>query len=91
MFPVQVHYSAPSKGGDKAYFDERVCLNVFVSLWAYLRNYKSNLRRMFVRAVCAPAPHTAKDEESARDNYVLACNFAKYLPSFKKFTHRLNL
>jgi len=23
-----------------------------------------------------------KDEESARDNHVLACNFAKYLPIF---------
>jgi len=25
-----------------------------------------------------------KDEESARDNDVLACNFAKYLPIVKK-------
>ena len=30
-----------------------------------------------------------KDEESARDNHVLACNFAKYL-SFKKFSDRLS-
>ena len=25
-----------------------------------------------------------KDEESARDNHVLACNFAKYSPILKK-------
>jgi len=31
-----------------------------------------------------------KDEESARDNDVLACNFAKYLPIVKKFTDRLS-
>jgi len=29
-----------------------------------------------------------KDEESARDNHVIACNFAKYLPTFKKITDR---
>jgi len=32
-----------------------------------------------------------KDDESARDNHVLACNFAKYLPNihqFKKITNR---
>ena len=45
---------------------------------------------LFVQFVRLP-PTLLKDEESARDNYVLACNFAKYLPSFKKFTHRLNL
>ena len=26
-----------------------------------------------------------KDEESARDNHVLACNFAKYSPTLKTF------
>jgi len=32
-----------------------------------------------------------EDEESARDNQVLACNFAKYLPILKLcFTDRLN-
>jgi len=32
-----------------------------------------------------------KDEESARDNHALACNFAKYSPIFKKsFTSRLS-
>jgi len=31
-----------------------------------------------------------KDEESARDNHVLACNFAKYSPIEKKFTDRLS-
>jgi len=30
-----------------------------------------------------------KDEESVRDNHVLACNFAKYLP-IKKATDRLS-
>jgi len=24
--------------------------------------------------------HTDKDEESARDNHILACNFTKYFP-----------
>jgi len=31
-----------------------------------------------------------KDEESARGNHVLACNFAKYSPIKKNFTHRLS-
>ena len=31
-----------------------------------------------------------KDEESARDNHVLACNFAKYSPTLNFFTHRLS-
>ena len=31
-------------------------------------------------ALCALGQHTAEDNESARDNYVLACNFAKYSP-----------
>jgi len=31
-----------------------------------------------------------KDEKSARDNHVLACDFAKYLPIKKKFTDRLS-
>jgi len=30
-----------------------------------------------------------KDEESARNNHVLACNFSKYLP-IKKITDRLS-
>jgi len=30
------------------------------------------------------------DEESARYNHVLACNFAKYLPIKKKLTDRLS-
>jgi len=30
-----------------------------------------------------------KDEESARDNHFLACNFAKYSPIKKNFTFRL--
>jgi len=35
---------------------------------------------------CALGQHTGKDGESARDNRVLACNFAKYLPIFKMFS-----
>ena len=31
-----------------------------------------------------------KDEESARDNHVYACNFAKYSPILFFFTHRLS-
>ena len=31
-----------------------------------------------------------KDEESACDNHVLACNFAKYSPIVIFFTHRLS-
>jgi len=30
-----------------------------------------------------PGQHTAKDEESARDNHALAGNFAKYSPILK--------
>ena len=30
-----------------------------------------------------------KDEESARGNHLLACNFSKYLPILKKFAGRL--
>jgi len=31
-----------------------------------------------------------KYEEGAGDSHVLACNFAKYSPILKKFTHRLS-
>ena len=31
-------------------------------------------------ALCAPGHTLLRDEESARDNHVLACNFANYLP-----------
>jgi len=41
---------------------------------------KLQARKWLSHALCAPGQHTAKDEESARDNHVLACNFAKYLP-----------
>jgi len=38
-----------------------------------------------------PGQHTDKQKESARDNHVLACNFAKYSPIRKNFvTHGLN-
>jgi len=39
---------------------------------------KLQARTWLSRALCALDQHTAKDEESARDNHVLACNFAKY-------------
>jgi len=41
---------------------------------------------------CARLANTLlKDEESARDNHVLACNLAKYSPVLKKFsTHKLS-
>jgi len=42
------------------------------------------------RALFAPGQHTAKNEESARNNHVLACNFAKYSPILFFFTRRLN-
>ena len=32
------------------------------------------------RALCAPGQLTAKHEESARDNHVFGCKFAKYSP-----------
>jgi len=37
-------------------------------------------RTWLSRALCASGHHAAKDEESARDNHVLARNFAKYSP-----------
>ena len=37
-----------------------------------------------------PANRLLKDEESARENHVLAGNFAKYSPILKLFTHRLS-
>jgi len=41
---------------------------------------KLQARAWLSHALCTPGQHTPKDEESARDNHVLACNFAKYLP-----------
>jgi len=41
---------------------------------------KLQARAWLSDALCAPDQHTAKDEESARDNHVLAGNFAKYSP-----------
>jgi len=43
--------------------------------------------RAWLSHACTPGqqPNTLlKDEESARDNHDLACNFAKYLPIYKK-------
>jgi len=42
------------------------------------------------RALYALGQRTAKREESARDNHVLACNFAKYSPILFIFTHTLS-
>ena len=41
---------------------------------------KLQARAWLSHALCAQGQHTAKDEESARDNHVFACNFAKYSP-----------
>jgi len=41
---------------------------------------KLQARTWLSHALCTHGQHTANDEESARDNHVLACNFAKYLP-----------
>ena len=46
-----------------------------VNIW---QNYKQG-RDCFVHFACL-SNTLLKDEESARDNHVLACNFAKYLP-----------
>ena len=43
------------------------------------------------RALCALGQNTAKkDGERARNNHVLACNFAKYSPILIFFTRRLS-
>ena len=47
-----------------------------VNIW---QSYKQE-RAWLSHALCTPGQHTAKDEESARDNHVFACNFAKYSP-----------
>ena len=39
---------------------------------------KSQARAWLCHAVCAPGHRTANSRKSARDNHVLACNFAKY-------------
>ena len=46
---------------------------------------KLQARMWLCRALCAPGHHTAKNEESAQDNHVLACNFAKYSPIYNFF------
>ena len=38
---------------------------------------------MIVSCICAPGHHTAKHEESARDNHVLGCKFVQYSPTLK--------
>jgi len=41
---------------------------------------KLQARAWLSHALCAPANTLLNNEESARDNHALACNFAKYLP-----------
>jgi len=41
---------------------------------------KLQARAWLSHALCAPGHILLTDEESARYNHVLACNFAKYLP-----------
>jgi len=41
---------------------------------------KLQARAWLSHALCATGQNLLKDEESARDNHVVACNFAKYLP-----------
>ena len=53
-----------------------------VSVWQSYKHKRGCLMR-FARLANTPL----KDEESARDNHVLACNFAKYSP-IKKITDR---
>ena len=48
-----------------------------VNIW---QSYKQE--RGCLMHFARPANTLLKDEESARDNHVLACNFAKYLPIF---------
>ena len=47
-----------------------------VNIW---QSYKQE-RAWLSHALCTPSQHTAKDEKSAWDNHVFACNFAKYSP-----------
>ena len=48
------------------------------SLWVNLQSYKQERYRLVHFARLANT--LLKDEESARDNHVYACNFAKYSP-----------
>ena len=46
---------------------------------------KKNLAKLQARAwlshaLCAPGQQIAKNEESAQDNHVFACNFVRYSP-----------
>jgi len=51
---------------------------------------KLQARGRLSRALCARLLTTLlKDEQTARDNHVLACNFAKHLVILKYFTDRL--
>jgi len=43
-----------------------------------------------LQAIVRLAKTLLRDGESARNNHVLACNFAKYSPFFNFFTLRLN-
>jgi len=47
---------------------------------------KLQARTRLSRAFCAPGQLTAKPEDSAPDNHVLGCNFAKYSPILNFFS-----
>jgi len=50
----------------------------FLKIGEYLAKLRA--RAWLSHALYPPGQHTAKEEESARDNHVLAGNFAKYSP-----------
>jgi len=51
---------------------------------------KLQARTRLSRAFCAPGQLTAKPEDSAPNNHVLGCNFAKFTDFKFFFTHRLS-
>jgi len=58
---------------------ECVCENFFKSMNIW-KSYKQERGCLMHFARLANILLVLKDEESARDNHVLACNFVKYLP-----------
>jgi len=72
---------------------ETTCVRfLWVCEWKHFWNQwifgKVTSKRVVVSCTLPAWPtHLLKDEESARDNHVLACNFAKYSPIKKIFFH----
>jgi len=59
---------------------------IFFQIGEYLTKLQATA--WLSHALSALGQHTAiKDEESARDNHVFACNFTKYLQIFKNSLH----